>query len=230
MWMTSIVGHERLKSVVFFLSDALRSILDDGEALKTVRCAPPSIGPDASCDDIFSKLETFREDVKVMRGREAFLIAKLSRARQWAREMKTLAPALKPEINLFLLATVFCEELQQAILPSPQSAFHGGNLSKRFLEDRMKETPADGVVAPVATVAYIIAGKVRIEDLTDACERFLATLDERFSLYGEPLDDTDEADAILDLTDMIGPDNVIEDNGLSAPHVAAEQPAAASLH
>ncbi len=207
MWMTSIVGDERLKSVVFFLSDALQSILDDGEALKVARCGPPSIGPEASCEDIFSQLENFRRDVTALRGREAFMIAKLSRARQWAYDLKPLAPALKPEISLFLLGTVFCDDLQQAILPSPQSAFHGGSLSKRFLGDRMKEMPSHTAprenAAPPASVAYIIAGKVRIEDLTYACEQFLAALEEHYSLFGEPLQ-LDEADAILELTEIIG--------------------------
>ncbi len=235
MWMTSIVGDERLKSVVFFLSDALRSILDDGEALKVARCGPPSIGPEASCEDIFSQLESFRRDVTAIRGREAFMIAKLSRARQWAYDLKPLAPALKPEISLFLMGTVFCDELQQAILPSPQSAFHGGSLSKRFLGDRMKEIPSHTAprenAAPPASVAYIIAGKVRVEDLTYACEQFLNALEDHYNLFGEPLE-LDEADAILDLSEIIALDDdmaIQEDAG----ELVVAQPApaqSAALH
>ncbi len=239
MWMTSIVGDERLKSVVFFLSDALRSVLEDGEALKDVRCGPPSISPDASCDDIFSQLEIFRKDVTALRGREAFMIAKLARARQWAYDLKPLAPTLKPEISLFLLGTVFCDELQQAILPSPQSAFHGGSLSRRFLGERMREMPSHTApredAAPPASVAYIIAGKVRVEDLTHACEQFLIALEEHYSLYGEPLDDADASDAILDLLDIVeGNDDFMDETAGDAAMLqpAPEAPAqlAALLH
>ncbi|MDX2263704.1 MAG: hypothetical protein NW215_01850 [Hyphomicrobiales bacterium] len=215
--MTSIVSDERLKSVAFFLSDALRSILEDGQALRAARCSPPLIGPEASCDEIFEQLESFRREIKSLRGREAFMIAKLARARGWAKEMRTLAPALKPEINLFLLATVFSDELQQAIAPSAQTMFHGGGTSRRFLDDRA------ALADESETAAYLIAGKVRAEDLIAACESFLGVLDKEFALFGEMLDETDEADAVLDLTDLL-------DGEIILPPSAADAETAAPLH
>ncbi len=205
MWMTSIINDERLQSVVFFLSDTLRSILEDCETLQISRCAQPSIGAEASCEEIFSQLEQFRNQVKLIRSREAIMVAKLARAREWAKLLKGLAPRIKPEINLFLLGTVFCGDLQQAMLPNVQQEFNGGSLSRRFLGERLKEEDvhSNGIQPATDGVSYIIAGKVRIEDLMLACERLLTTLDASFDLYDEPVID------MADIADPLEPNEAI---------------------
>ncbi len=200
MWMTSIIDNERLQSVVFILSDTLRSILEDGETLQERRCAPPVIEAKATCEDIVSRLDDFRNDVKEIRSREAIMIAKLSRAREWAQMLKDMAPEIKPEISVFLLGTVFCKDLQQAVSPDPQRSFHGGNHARQFLSERLKSEPVRTGKGDDASVklAYMVAGKVRIEYLLSTCERFLDTLDEYFSLYSEDALELEEPLALDD--------------------------------
>lgn len=233
MWMTSIINDERLQSVVFFLSDTLRSILEDCEALQASRCAPPSIGKEASCEEIFLQLDQFRNQVRFIRSREAIMVAKLVRAREWAQLLKGLAPSIKPEINLFLLGTVFCGDLQQALLPNVQQEFNGGSLSKRFISERLREEDvrSNGIPAASDGVSYIIAGKVRIEDLMLACERMLTTLDNNFDLYEELVTEPANLDEPLELNDVIA-EIAIPDDAAQAemPASGDEPPKAAMVH
>jgi hypothetical protein len=192
MWMTSDFDDERLQSVVYFLSDTLRSILADGEELKESRCAPPVIGARASCQDIMSRLDDFRAGVNDLRGREAIMIAKLSRAREWAQMLREMLPEIRPEISVFLLGTVFCKDLQAAVSPDPQREFHGGGLMRQFLNRRLKSEPRR-VDGDGGQYAYMVAGRVRIEYLMETCTRFLDTLEEYFQFYDEEDGDQDEA-------------------------------------
>jgi hypothetical protein len=186
MW-TSNTDNERMLSVVYFLADTLASILEDGEELKEIRCAPPVIEGHTSCEDIMSRLGNFRNNVNDIRGREAIMIAKLSRAREWALMLRDIAPEIRPEISVFLLGTVFCKELQQAVTPCAQRSFHGGMLARMFLNERLKTEPGHGDAG--ARYAYMIAGKVHVEYLLNTCKSFMETLEEYFHLYAMEEDD-----------------------------------------
>ncbi len=213
MWMTSIIDNEKLQSVVFFLSDTLRGVLADGLNLKEASVEVPPIGSDATAADVHLKLERHRQQLDRIRCREALMVARLSRAREWAKLLKRIDPDFRPEINVFLLGTVYCEDLKQAYMPNVQADFNGGRLPKRFVADRLRETHGDGEVS----LAYIVAGKVAVTDLLSAAETMLAALDRRYSLYEEmetetvvpPLDVEGEGLLLLSLEDKIGPEEDI---------------------
>jgi len=220
MWMTSIIDNEKLLSVVFLLSDTLRGVLSDGRDLVETGVRMPPTGSDASAAEVFAKLERHRQHMDRIRCREALLIARLSRAREWAKLLKRVDPDFKPEINIFLLGTVYCEDLKQAYMPNVQSDFNGGRLTRRFVADRLREADSGGAGDGEVSLAYIVAGKVAITDLLAAAEAMLAALDRRYGLY-EGMETPEmmaemmtqgEGDGtlMLSLADMIAPETDAE--------------------
>lgn len=188
MWATSIGNDEQLHSILFFLSDSLRSALEGGEFLNTSDCEPPDITPEINADEIASRLASFRGKLNGFKAHEAIVVTKVARARDWSLKLRKLQPTLKTEIDGFRHATACCEDLQNSLRPSVQQVFHGGYQPRRFLQRRVRRRRTSPVMqanpALAAEKSFFLAGKVDSQELLQACEDFLVFLQARYKLLG----------------------------------------------
>jgi hypothetical protein len=152
---------------------ALRLVLSEAEALRGASCDQPVIEPGTENDEIVERLAEFRRRVKEIERREAVMIAGVTQARTWAQNLRRMAPALRPEIDMFRLATAHCSTLQAAWLPNPYNLFNGGKRPQNYLDQRYNKVKladsGDGV-------DYNVCGKVAVSSIVAACEALLARL------------------------------------------------------
>jgi hypothetical protein len=214
-------GH--VESVVYFLTEALRAAVESGESVHQSLCEAPQLSPNMDCAEITERLAAYRKHSRAIWSYEALMVAKIMRARELARELRTIEAELRPELDIFRLATVSCSDLQGLLMPSAQHRFNG--VDQRHVEDRGAGL-FDGIKAdPLA--GYRIAGHTDLTLLLGACEALHFALAARYGLEMLPtrfmtgeriaeepllLDETvDEMDeAFLLLTDFceIVPDGV----------------------
>lgn len=197
MWMMRRKSAEELDGILYFLSDALTSVIDDNSYLAHHGAMVPKIGAGLAAAEIASRLAMFREQVCDVSQREFMVMTKLARARHWARELRGHEPHLRADIDAFLSVTAKCEAMARDCAPDPESLFDGEAHPKRFLADRM---PAGRAAAEAALSLmerleaahsgeplpdddgprYLIGGELSVEALDEACERLLARLSEHY--------------------------------------------------
>jgi hypothetical protein len=179
MWNTSLLNEECQTSVADMLVAALRSVLSEAEVLRGAICEHPVIEPGTENDEILEKLAEFRRRVKEIERREAVLITRVTQARTWAKNLRQMAPDLRPEIDMFRLATAHCSTLQEAWAPSPYSLFNGGKRPQNSVDRRYgKVRPADG---GDRVAGYDVCGKVAVSSIVLACETLLDRLTAAYS-------------------------------------------------
>jgi hypothetical protein len=142
------------------------------------------------------------------------MVAKIMRARELAKELRAMEAELRPELDIFRLATVSCTDLQELLLPSAQNRFNGVDQHR---SDDYGSSLFDGIKAdPLA--GYRIAGHTDMSLLLGACEALHYALAARYGMEPLPprfstgeyiaeepllLDETvDEADEAFLLTDF----------------------------
>ncbi len=179
LWTMNLVQHEDIYAVVYLLKDALRSALDDAWFFE--RTALPTADlRGAGHAEIAARLGRFRDSCKGFQEREALMLTKLTRARAWAAELKTLTSDIQHEIDQFLDATAACDEMRAEFVPDAQRIFNGGTSLLRFLARRKPET-ADGESPPSGHDAcYRVGGRTALFELRAACEVFLGQINEEF--------------------------------------------------
>ena len=213
MWMMKRKSAEELDSILYFLSSALTSVIDDNSYLAHHGTAMPNIGAGLATAEIASRLAMFREQVCDVSQREFMVVTKLARARHWAQELRRHEPHLRPDIDAFLSATARCEAMARNRSPDAQSVFDGHAQPKRFLADRVPggRAAAEAAVSLVERLEaaergeqqqpdgprYLIGGEMSVEALNDACERLLARLSAHYGWEDDnaELEDDTEADA-----------------------------------
>jgi hypothetical protein len=209
MGILSTGDEDHIESVVYFLSEALRAAIEAGDNLQQTACAVPQVAVGMSCAEIADGLALFRERVKALWSEEVLMVAKITRARELVKELRTLEPELRPEIDTFRLATVNLQDLQEMLLPDAQHHFNGGTEPKRFLEQRGHgAVDPSGRSDPIA--GYKIAGHTDVRLLVNACEVLHFGLAARYGFDSlpsrvvgdEPLLLDQEAEGPLLLTDF----------------------------
>ena len=213
MWMMKRKSAEELDSILYFLSSALTSVIDDNSYLAHHGTAMPNIGAGLATAEIASRLAMFREQVCDVSQREFMVVTKLARARHWVQELRRHEPHLRPDIDAFLSATARCEAMARNRSPDAQSVFDGHAQPKRFLADRVPggRAAAEAAVSLVERLEaaergeqqqpdgprYLIGGEMSVEALNDACERLLARLSAHYGWEDDnaELEDDTEADA-----------------------------------
>jgi hypothetical protein len=206
-------GH--VESIVYFLTEALRAAVENGDSVHQSLCEAPQLSPNMNCGEIAERLAAYRRHSRAIWSYEALMVAKIMRARELAKELRAIEAELRPELDIFRLATVSCADLQDLLLPSAQNLFNG--VDRRF-EDR-GASMFDGIKAdPLA--GYRIAGHTDMNLLLGACEALHFALAARYALEPMPtrfttgermveepllldqaIDDTDD-EAFLLLTDF----------------------------
>jgi hypothetical protein len=192
MWPNKRKSAEELDSILYFLSSALTSVIDESSYLAHHHAALPQIGAGLATAEIASRLAMFRQQVCDVSEREFIIVTKLARARHWAQELRRYEPHLRADIDAFLAATACCETIARERTPDAQSLFDGHAQPKRFLADRV---PGGRVAAEAALSlmerlevaesgepmaedgpSYLIGGELSVEALNEACETLLARM------------------------------------------------------
>lgn len=156
-------------SVVFFLSEALRAAIQLGDELQQAACEVPQLKTGMNCGEMAESLAAFRKRTQALWSQEVLMVAKIMRARDLAKELRSLNHELRPEIDTFRLATTSVPDLQDMLLPNAEYYFNGAAQPKRFLTQRGHGTAdASGLTDPVA--GYKVAGVTDVRLLLTACE------------------------------------------------------------
>ena len=184
LWTLNPPQQHDIYTVVYFLKDALKSALEDAFFFQRT-AFPKAEVRGAGHAEIAARLGRFREGCRTFQEREALMLAKLSRARIWAAELRKIAPEVQHDIDQFLDATETCEELRAEFVRDVQRMFHGGGLLSRFLDRRKPE--AEGRESHCAhDGGYRVGGRTELFELRAACEVFLAQINDSFFSGGQP--------------------------------------------
>jgi hypothetical protein len=176
LWTMKPGQDHDVYTVVYLLKDALRSALSDAWYFERT-ALPKTDLKGAGHAEIAAKLGRFRDSCKGFEEREALMVTKLLRARNWAAELRRLEPGFQPDIDIFLNATALCEEIQSGFLRDAQRMFNGGTSLVRFLA---KRKPESAMVDQPAATSYLVGGQKALYELRAACEAFLAEIDSEY--------------------------------------------------
>jgi hypothetical protein len=197
-------GH--IESIVYFLTEALRAAVESGDSVQQSLCEAPQLSTNMTCGEIADRLAAYRKHLRAIWSYEVLLVAKIMRARELVKELRTLEPELKPEIDTFRLATVSAADLQDLLLPSAQKAFNSVDRSGHMLEEH-GAIYYDGARAdPLA--GYRIAGHTDIRLLLSSCEAMHFALAARYAL--EPLPSRAYEPEVLDESALLDADDDVE--------------------
>jgi len=240
MWMMRRKSAEELDGILYFLSNALTSVMEDNSHLAHHGAMAPKIGAGLATAEIASRLAMFREHVCDVSEREFMVVTKLARARHWARELRRCEPHLRADIDAFLSVTARCEAMARDCAPDAESLFDGEAQPKRFLAGRVPvgRSAAEAALSLMERLQaadsgeplpddggprYLIGGELSIEALDEACERLMARLSAHYGWEDGALEAIaeDEAEALDDETAQAGSAKM-EAGGASEPDAAPE--------
>jgi hypothetical protein len=180
LWTMKPGQDHDVYTVVYLLKDALRSALSDAWYFERT-ALPKTDLKGAGHAEIAAKLGRFRDSCKGFEEREALMVTKLLRARNWAAELRRLEPGFQSDIDVFLDATALCEEIQSGFLRDAQRMFNGGTSLVRFLAKRKPEpSAARAMMDQPAGASYLVGGQKALYELRAACEAFLGQIDIEF--------------------------------------------------
>ena len=187
LWTTNPDQDHDVYTVVYLLKDALRSALSDAWYFERT-ALPKTDLKGAGHAEIAAKLGRFRDSCKSFEEREALMVTKLLRARNWAAELRRLEPEFSLDIDRFLDATSLCEGIQTGFLRDAQRMFNGGMSLVRFLAKRKPEPSAvRAMMGQPVGASYLVGGQQALYELRVACEALLGQIDsEYFSLELAP--------------------------------------------
>lgn len=177
LWTTEAEDNRDLYTTIYFLRDALFSALDDAAFLKNTACRKPDTLRGSGHAEIAARLTRFRMSFNALKSREAMMITKIIRAREWAVSLRRAAPHIREDIEQFLDATAVCQTIQSDFVANAQRAFHGADAPARFLEQRQGDA-GDRYGAGLSD--YRVGGRVDLLELRLACEVFLSQIEQTF--------------------------------------------------
>jgi hypothetical protein len=180
LWSIEAPQNHDIYTIVYLLRDALTSALSD--ACFFERTSLPAVEvKGAGHAELAARLGRFRDGCMSFKEREALMLTKLLRARNWATELRRLAPEVHAEIDQFLEETAQCEDMPADYAKDAQSMFHGGGSLARFLSQRRPRTTAEPTADRMpADAAYLVGGRKALYELRAACEVFLNQIEDEF--------------------------------------------------
>lgn len=188
IWTTHSNANHDVYTVIYLLKDALRSALDDAWFFERTTCPKPDVRG-AGHAEIAARLGRFRDACNVFKEREALMLTKLLRAREWASQLRRLSPEIQEDVDQFLDATEQCHQLQADFLRDAQRMFHGGGSLSRFLAQRQaNDVFAETQKSKPPTGDYLVGGRTALLELRVACEVFLSQINDEF-FSASPADD-----------------------------------------
>ncbi len=178
LWTVTENDDQSLYTVVYLLKDALHSALGDALFLEEATC-PKAEVKGASHTELSARLSRFRDRCNGLKEREALMLTKLMRVRQWTEELRRLAPEISDDADQFIEATSGCYRFQGDFVNDAERMFNGGLSLNRFLARRQ---PGDDEVSAKAVVHgdYRVGGETLVFELRVACEVFLDQIDAEF--------------------------------------------------
>lgn len=182
MGTTTSDEDSHVESIVFFLAEALRAAIESGDSVQQSLLDAPALSPNMTCEDITEQLALYRKHLRAVWNYEVLMVAKVMRARELAKELRTLEADFRPELDTFRLATVSCADLKEMLMPSAQNCFNGVDQGRR-LTDEFGFSFGGAKADPLA--GYRIAGHTDIRLLLSACEDMHFQLAGRYAF--EPL-------------------------------------------
>jgi hypothetical protein len=174
LWTINPDQDHDIYTVVYLLRDALRSALSDAWYFERTALQKADL-KGAGHAEIAAKLGRFRDSCRGFEEREALMVTKVLRARNWAGELRRLTPEYQLDIDRFLDETGPCAEIQTGFIRDAQRMFNGGASVVRFLSQRKPEPEAAGQIS-----GYLVGGQMALRALRAACEAFLIQIDSEF--------------------------------------------------
>ncbi len=217
MWPIKRKSAEELDSILYFLSSALTSVIDESSYLAQHNAALPQIGAGLATAEIASRLAIFRHQVCDVSEREFMIVTKLARARHWAQELRRYEPHLRADIDAFIADTSCCETIRRERTTDAQSLFDGHAHPKRFMADRLPggRVAADAALSLMERLeaaegneasaddapSYLIGGEMSVEALNEACESLLARMAAHYGWEDDAAEMETEPDEVRESTE-----------------------------
>jgi hypothetical protein len=177
LWTINQPQDHDIYTIVYLLKDALKSAISDAWFFERT-ALPKADVKGAGHAEIAARLGRFREGCKTFQEREALMLMKMMRARNWASELRKIAPDFQDEIEQMLEATSACEALQAEFVRDAQRMFNGGGSLSRFLS--LRQPDPRSAHQPIHGGSYLVGGRTALFELRTACEVFLAQIDDVF--------------------------------------------------
>ena len=203
IWTTYANANHDIYTIVYLLKDALRSALDDAWFFERTTCPKPDV-KGAGHAEIAARLGRFRDTCNVFKEREAMMLTKLVRAREWASQLRKLTPEIQEDVDQFLDATSQCQQLQAGFLRDAQRMFHGGGSLSRFLAQRQAEDGFETQKPKLANREYLVGGRTALFELRVACEVFLSQINDEF--FSAPPHGQENAESEMELPYIDAPE------------------------
>lgn len=200
LWSFDTRVHHDVYTIVYLLKDALQSALDDAWFFERTACPKPDI-KGAGHAEIAARLGRFRDACNVFKEREALMVTKIVRARNWAIELRREVADLQQEVSVFLEATEACHRLQGEFMRDAERIFNGGQSPLRFVAQRQGDGPASSPGAGGKPGVYLVGGQISLYELRAACEALLGQINREFFTAPADGEAVPEAERFLALLD-----------------------------
>ena len=185
---------------IYLLGDHLDAALAMGEDMLTEKVALADAAEQLTTARLVRQNRELSEFLTITRTLELSLTARLLQARKWTEDLRRRESRLKPLVGLFIGGTAPLVDAAQELGDTTTHDFETGDTAIAFLRSRgliaRDAAGLEGLASLAVTEDYLVAGRIRLGTLMDLIATFLDTLDLMFDLYGEPVQPTDQRDAL----------------------------------
>lgn len=206
---------EQIQSVVFFLSDHLCSTIEEGEKIFNLSYTSDPISSDLSSDEILDRLDDFHQFLDEIKTLEFLLLTKLNQARHWCIHLRYLDVEFKPVLDLFNAATEMIVDIENVLGIDEKDVFEGKDSHEHFIETRKlitEKTEEEGYPSQIIIDDnFLLAGKIPLADILDACNTFLDSIDIRYDVMEDVIEDEPDIEIETTVTDTSAP-KLLEDH------------------
>ena len=185
---------------IYLLGDHLDAALAMGEDMLTEKVALAGAAEQLTTARLVRQNRELSEFLTITRTLELSLTARLLQARKWTEDLRRRETRLKPLVGLFIGGTAPLVDAAQELGDTTTHDFETGDTAIAFLRSRgliaRDAAGLEGLASLAVTEDYLVAGRIRLGTLMDLIATFLDTLDLMFDLYGEPVQPTDQREAL----------------------------------
>jgi hypothetical protein len=185
---------------IYLLGDHLDAALAMGEDMLTEKVALADAAEQLTTARLVRQNRELSEFLTITRTLELSLTARLLQARKWTEDLRRRETRLKPLVGLFIGGTAPLVDAAQELGDTTTHDFETGDTAIAFLRSRgliaRDAAGLEGLASLAVTEDYLVAGRIRLGTLMDLIATFLDTLDLMFDLYGEPVQPTDQREAL----------------------------------